>query len=99
MESVSGHRRPAELLHPLVIAARIECQLAEDRAVFGDDADMGSGDEQKDRGALVLVADVEVMESTQVAHGHATAAVEPVATNSILDSSGECGGSRLEPGL
>jgi hypothetical protein len=28
VEPVSGHRRPAELFHPLVIAARIEGQLA-----------------------------------------------------------------------
>jgi hypothetical protein len=30
VESVSGHRRPADVLYPLVIAARVEGQLTED---------------------------------------------------------------------
>src|SRR2546430_3470067 len=75
---VSGHRRPGALFHPLVVAVSVESQLAQDGAVLGDHLEVGSGDEKSHRQPLVLVADVEVTESTQVTHGHATTAVELV---------------------
>jgi hypothetical protein len=44
-----------------------------------------AGDQEQDRLAAVLVADVKVTETAEVAEGDATAGVEPVAANAVID--------------
>jgi hypothetical protein len=60
---------------------------------------MCAGNEEGDGLAPVLVADVEVAQSAEVANGHATAAVELVTTDPVLDRWGEQSWAGFEPGL
>jgi hypothetical protein len=60
---------------------------------------VGTGNQEGDWTALVLVADVDVAESTQIANGDSTAAVELVPTDSVLDGWGEQNRACFESGL
>ena len=83
---VSGHRRPGLLANLLVTAFGVKSQLAQDGAVLGDDSDRGSCDQERDRFALVLVADVEMAETAEVTDGDLSATIELVAADSVLKS-------------
>src|SRR6202158_2800599 len=69
----------------LVVAAGSQFQFAQESSVFGDDTHVVAGDQEQDRLAALLVADVKVTETAEVAKGDATAAVEPVAANAVID--------------
>lgn len=46
---------------------------------------MVAGDQRHDRLSVVLVADVKVAKAAEVAQGDATAAIETVAANAVID--------------
>lgn len=60
---------------------------------------MRSGNQERDRTPLEFVADVEVAQSIEVSDGDPAFAVEPVATDSVLDGWGWQRRACLEPGL
>jgi hypothetical protein len=66
--------------------------------VVGDDSKVRTGNEEGDGAASVLVTDVEVAQSSEISNGHATAAVELVTTDPVLDWWGEQIGAGFKPG-
>jgi hypothetical protein len=76
----------------LVVAARIEGELAEQGAVVGDDADVSAGDQEGDR--PVSVGSTE----RDVAQGHRAFQVGPVLADAEVPGRLRCGGVGLETG-
>src|ERR1700716_2538626 len=60
---------------------------------------MRIGNQEGDGAASMFVADMEVAQSAEVSNGHATAAVQPVTTDPVLDWWGEQSWASFEPGL
>ena len=60
---------------------------------------MRTGNQEGDGAASEFVAHVEVAQSAEVSNGHATAAVELVTTDPVLDWWGEQGWASFQPGL
>src|ERR1700732_737236 len=72
---VARHRRHERLAEWLVVAARIEGQLAQDLALGGEDADVAVGDEDEHAPALVGSAEADVVQAAAVAQRDGAAGV------------------------
>ena len=82
----------------LVVAGGVEFELAEECAVLGDDADVEVGGEDEHVGAVVRVADADVVQAAVVAQGHA-AAVDDVAADAAVRLGQPAGGGGAGPGV
>jgi hypothetical protein len=79
----------------------VEGELAEEFAGRGDDADVQVGDEDEHVGAVVRVAEADVVQAAVVSQGHA-AAVDDVAADAAVrlgQPAGGCGAGAGMPRL
>jgi hypothetical protein len=63
----------------------VQGQFAPQLAILGEHAHVSAGNQKDDLLAPALVADVEMLETTEVAESDAAFGVEPVATNAVID--------------
>jgi hypothetical protein len=76
--------RPASA-EGLVIAIGVDGEGADELSVLGDDADVGTGDQQSHPAVLVGHADREVAELAQVAQGDLAEGIDLVVANAVVD--------------
>ena len=68
----------------LVVPARVKSELAEQRALLGDDADMVACDEKSHRAVFVSEPHADVSEPAEIAQGDPTKAVDFVLADSEM---------------
>src|SRR5258708_1167834 len=101
---VSGHRavlwqdivhRPASA-EWVVDTCGVESQGPNELAIFGDDADVGSGDQESDLAVLMGCSDRNVVQLAEIAEGDLAAGVNLVAANAVVGGSGLLCGPGLD---
>jgi len=80
----------------LVVAGGVEGQSTEELAVVGDNADVGSSDEELDLAVFMRGADRDVAQPAEVAQSHMAEGVDFVAANAVVGSRGLLGWSGLD---
>lgn len=81
-----GQTNPQRLivLPRLVVLARIESEVANEFAVFGDDANVEIGHQDDDSLSPIAPTETDVVECAPVAQGRAAGVVDVVVTNASL---------------
>jgi hypothetical protein len=84
---VSGHRRQ-QLAEWLVVAARVERELAEELALDREHAYVAIGDEQEHTLAFVHASETDVVEPAAIAKRDGAAGVDPVVADPVVAGEG-----------
>src|SRR5438105_7213749 len=93
---VAESRGVARDAQGLVVACRVEDEFAEQRAIFGHDANVPTGDQEGDGLVLVRASDGDVAEAAEVAQGHGAVGVGPVLADAEVGGRRRAGGASLE---